>query len=202
MSSEDNGMLKAVAAKSIVLEQPQQNMPGFDKIRQVTERDVPKVLDLVRSIILFTPQEIEVIAAILRSYLKQERKWYECLCFKEGNTVLGFACYAPAVITTGTYDILWMAVTPTYQGKGIGSALLRHIEHQLQGEGVRLINIETSSQRSYARTRKFYENHGYKRVAFIRDYYRPGDGKVVYAKYFDAPINSATIPSLSLVVTA
>ena len=170
----------------------------FDKIHPVYKRDVSKILTMVRLIDLFTPEEVDVIDYILKSFLQPRHNWYKCLCYKEGNNVLGFACYAPAAITIGTFDILWMAVSPTSQGKGVGGTMLRYIEQALQKQDARLIGIETSSQKKYAQTRKFYEKNGYKRVAYIRDYYSPGDGKVVYAKYFLAS-NCQTSPAQSLV---
>ena len=179
-----------------------EHAPGFERIQNVTKRDVSKVLSLARSIHLFTIEEVDLIDWILKSYLRQDRKWYEFLCYKEGNNVCGFASFAPAAITTGTFEILWMAVAPTHQGQGVGGTLLKFIEHQLERKNARLINIETSSQKSYAQTRKFYEKHGYKRVAFIRDYYRPGDGKVVYAKYLEVPVTFVPMPAQSLVVPA
>ena len=41
---------------------------------------------------------------------------------------------------------------------------------------------ETSSTERYAPTRTFYLRSGFREVANIADFYRAGDGKVVYEK--------------------
>ena len=48
--------------------------------------------------------------------------------------------------------------------------------------GGRLLLIETSSKPNYAPTIEFYKRNGYHLEARIRDYYRPGDDKLIFAK--------------------
>jgi ribosomal protein S18 acetylase RimI-like enzyme len=45
--------------------------------------------------------------------------------------------------------------------------------------------IETSSQPKYLPTRKFYEKLGYREMARIPDFYRPGDDRVIFGKYLE-----------------
>ena len=48
----------------------------------------------------------------------------------------------------------------------------------------RLIVVETSSRKEYDKTRRFYEKTlAYATAAWIKDFYKPGDDKVVYVKY-------------------
>ena len=82
----------------------------------------------------------------------------------------------------GIWNLLFIAVRPDLQGRGRGSALLRHIEQALRERGARLLLIETSGLGTFERTRAFYRKHGYDEEARIRDYYRPGDDKVVFRK--------------------
>ena len=42
--------------------------------------------------------------------------------------------------------------------------------------------MDTSQRTEYASTRAFYESCGYLQEAVLRDFYAPGDGKVVYCK--------------------
>jgi hypothetical protein len=44
------------------------------------------------------------------------------------------------------------------------------------------IYIETSSRDQYKTTRAFYEACGYRKEAVLRDFYSPGDDKVIYVK--------------------
>jgi hypothetical protein len=42
--------------------------------------------------------------------------------------------------------------------------------------------IDTSGRAQYQPTRAFYERMGYSRYEVVRDFYAPGDDKVVYRK--------------------
>jgi hypothetical protein len=49
-------------------------------------------------------------------------------------------------------------------------------------KGERVLIIETSGVPSFEPTRAFYRNHGYAEEARIREFYGPGDDKVVFWK--------------------
>jgi ribosomal protein S18 acetylase RimI-like enzyme len=80
-----------------------------------------------------------------------------------------------------------MAVDPTVQGSGIGSALISAMETRLAA-AARLIMIDTSGRGDYAATRAFYQSRGYSIAAVIPDFYAPGDDQVIFSK----PLESAT----------
>jgi len=42
--------------------------------------------------------------------------------------------------------------------------------------------VETSSQETYGGTIQFYEKTGYELVGKIKEYYKPGDDKLIFAK--------------------
>jgi hypothetical protein len=48
--------------------------------------------------------------------------------------------------------------------------------------GARRIYADTSSRPQYEPTRRFYEACGYRREAFLADFYAPGDGKIIFGK--------------------
>jgi ribosomal protein S18 acetylase RimI-like enzyme len=89
----------------------------------------------------------------------------------------------PTPATEGTFDLYWVAVEPSVQGKGIGRALDDHACDLIRGMSGRLIIAETSSLPRYGKTREFYVRRGYRELARIAHYYRPGDDLVVYGKY-------------------
>jgi ribosomal protein S18 acetylase RimI-like enzyme len=97
------------------------------------------------------------------------------------GTLAGWICWGPTPCTLGTYDLYWMAVDPAIQGTGVGSALLREMEHRLAGLA-RLIVVETAGRPDYQGTRRFYEARGYRATATISDFYAPGDDQVVFVK--------------------
>ena len=98
------------------------------------------------------------------------------------NELTGYACWGPTPGTTGTCDLYWIAVDPEWQGRGIGTQLVREVERRLRAEGCRLVVVETSSRADYGPTRRFYERRGYTRAAAIPGYYAPGDDLVIYTK--------------------
>jgi ribosomal protein S18 acetylase RimI-like enzyme len=77
-----------------------------------------------------------------------------------------------------------MAVAPAEQGRGRGKELVRWLEGEVAKRDGRMIVIETSSQPKYHGTRQFYIDLGYQEVARVPNFYRTGDDRVVYAKYF------------------
>jgi ribosomal protein S18 acetylase RimI-like enzyme len=99
--------------------------------------------------------------------------------------VTGYVCYGPTPATEGTYDLYWIAVAPQIQGQGIGRDLLNYVETAVQMKHGHLIIIETSSQEKYWPTRNFYLRNGYTIAAQIKDFYRPGDDRVIFVKYFN-----------------
>jgi ribosomal protein S18 acetylase RimI-like enzyme len=94
----------------------------------------------------------------------------------------GYACYGATPGTDRTYDLYWIAVHPEHRGTGSGSRLLGEVERRLRDRGARLLVVETSARISYAQTRSFYEHRGYREHARLRDFYAPGDDRVIYAK--------------------
>jgi len=69
-----------------------------------------------------------------------------------------------------------------HQGLGLGKELLRRTENLITERGGTLAYIETSSRKQYRPTHKFYESCGYRREAFLKNFYAKDDGKIIYAK--------------------
>ncbi len=92
------------------------------------------------------------------------------------------AYYAPERMTEGTWNVLAIAVHPASQGRGYGTALMRHIEEVLAARGARVLLVETSGVPEFERTRAFYRDLDYDEEARIRDFYAAGDDKVVFRK--------------------
>ncbi|MCX9146282.1 GNAT family N-acetyltransferase [Erythrobacter sp. WG] len=94
----------------------------------------------------------------------------------------GVAYTVPEPLTEGTWNTLLICVDPEAHGRGIGTALMRHIEAELAAEGARILLVETSGTPDFLRTRGFYDMLGHDREARIRDYYSVGDDKVIFRK--------------------
>jgi GNAT superfamily N-acetyltransferase len=155
-------------------------------IRPLRARDKEPVLALVRATDFFTPDEIGVAEELIDVYLgRPEQKDYDVVVAEnEQGGPAGYMTWGPTPLAEGAYDLYWMAVAPSEQGRGRGKELVRWLEAEVGGRHGRVIIIETSSHPKYHGTRQFYIDLGYKEVARVPDFYRAGDDRVIYAKYF------------------
>lgn len=157
------------------------------KIRAMMEGDRQAVQEVVRSTGIFTAQGETVAMESIDTYLSQsdQPEDYEVdVVENSAGTAVGFVCYGPTPLTEGTMDLYWLAVHASNQKQGFGKALLNWVEKVAAERKTRLILIETSSSAPYSATRRFYERMGYAETARVHDFYRPGDDRIIYSKYF------------------
>ncbi len=155
-------------------------------IRPMQPADKQPVLALVRATGMFTPAEVDVAEELIDVYLgvPEQPDYRVVVVENERRDVVGYLTWGPTAMAEDVYDLYWMAVSPSEQGKGRGKELVRWLEAEVKTRRGRMLIIETSSQPRYHPTRQFYINLGYKEVARIPDYYKPGDDRVIYAKSF------------------
>jgi ribosomal protein S18 acetylase RimI-like enzyme len=134
---------------------------------------------------VFSPEEVECVDEIWEEYLAQgsERSGYYFLVEKEADHILGYACYGPRSLTSGTFDLYWIAVDPDARGGGIGRKLLSASEDAVRELGGRLLVLETSGLPAYVPTRGFYLSNGYTLEATLKDFYKEGDDLVIFTKH-------------------
>jgi ribosomal protein S18 acetylase RimI-like enzyme len=154
-------------------------------VRPLTNADRELVIDIIKATRFFVPDEIKVAEELIDIYLSQPgQQDYQIVVAEDGKgKVTGYMTYGPTPLTEGTWDLYWIAVSPEVQGQGYGQLLVRYLENEVKKKGGRLVMIETSSQPKYLPTRKFYEKLGYREMARIPDFYRPGDDRVIFGKY-------------------
>lgn len=155
-------------------------------VRPMTERDRERVLDIIRSTGMFTADEIQVAGELIDIFLDRpgQRDYVVVVAEDENGRLAGYLTYGPTPLTEGTYDLYWMAVAPEVQGRGFGRELVLWLEQQVGAAGGRLVLIETSSQPKYEKTRRFYLGLGYQEASRIPDFYKAGDDRITYTKYF------------------
>ncbi len=133
----------------------------------------------------FNAEEQEIGVSLVRERLEQgEASLYFFQFAQENDQVLGYTCFGPIPGTEVSYDLYWIAVDPNFQNKGIGGQLLQHTEAEIVHRGGKRIYIETSSRPLYVPTRSFYSHHGYILEGQLKDYYAPGDDKLLYVKWW------------------
>ncbi len=155
-------------------------------IRPMEPYDKEPVMALIGATGFFMPAEVDVAEELIDAYLEDpEQKDYRIVVVEnDQKDAVGYLTWGPTPLAEDAYDLYWMAVAPSEQGKGRGKVLVRWLEDEVRRRDGRMIIIETSSQPKYHGTRQFYIDLDYKEVARVPDYYRAGDDRVIYAKYF------------------
>lgn len=131
----------------------------------------------------FLPREVVIAEELIDAFLTSPQKsGYFILVAEIDGKVAGYVCYGETPLTEGTWDIYWIAVDRTHQGKGIGASLMKETENKIRESHGRLAIIETSSKSNYNKTRRFHISQGYSEIALVPDFYAIGDGKVIMVK--------------------
>lgn len=148
------------------------------------KEDREAILRVMHSTDMFNSEEVVVAEEMMDSYIQQpnQRDYYMVVIENEKKEIVGYMSYGPTPLTKGTYDVYWLAVSPSYQRRGYGKKLIEWLERKVKNEQGRMIIIETSSQPKYESSRQFYRDIGYEEVARIADFYKPGDDRIIYAK--------------------
>lgn len=150
---------------------------------RVTSADEARVRELVALTGFFTAEEIEIAAELVRERLARgAESGYEFVLAEMGGKLAGYACHGPIAGSDVSHDLYWIAVHPELFGRGIGEIVLRRVEEAVRAAGGRLLYADTSSSGKYAATRAFYTAQGFRQAAVLADFYRAGDGKVVFEK--------------------
>ena len=157
--------------------------PSFE-IRAPLEEEGQAIVSVAKKIKHFSHEDINCIEDLWKESLHSDTDpdRYHFIIAKNAKQVLGFACYGHRPLTEGTYDFYWLGVDPTFQKKGIGRALIEQVENEIRDKKGYLLIIETSSLEAFSLPRAIYISFGYQLVAQIPDFYKPGDGLVIYTK--------------------
>ena len=152
--------------------------------KHITIEDIERVKQITLSTGFFRDDEIDVAAELVTEAFNngQGQSGYFFLFSMTENITTAYVCYGPTPCTIGTYDLYWIVVDNKFRGNGIGKILMNQTEKELIASNARKLYIETSSTDKYLPTRKFYEKCGYTEEARLKDFYSPGDNKVIYSK--------------------
>ena len=141
----------------------------------------------------FTPEEVATALELIDEWLELgEHSGYLTYVLEsevgEAKEVLGYVTFGPTPLTESTYDLYWIAVDKSKHRGGVGKRLMKFTEEEVARRGGRLLLIETSSQETYGGTIQFYERTGYELVGKIKEYYKPGDDKLIFVKRLAVPV--------------
>jgi ribosomal protein S18 acetylase RimI-like enzyme len=156
------------------------------EIRALQADDVPRLIEFTRSCGYFRPDEVEIATELLSEALRDgPAGHYQVLVAEIEGRPVGWSCHGRVPLTDATFDLYWIVVAPAAQRAGIGRTLLSAIEKKIDSESARWLLAETSSTDQYKSTRQFYLRCGFMEVSQIDDFYRPGDGRVIFGKRID-----------------
>ncbi|MBI2330991.1 MAG: GNAT family N-acetyltransferase [Chloroflexi bacterium] len=148
------------------------------------EADGMQIQDITARAGVFSQEEVTCVGEVWEEYqnLGAEGCGYNFIVYREGEQVLGFACYGPRDLTDGVFDLFWIAVDPNARRSGVGRSLLTASEEAVRRSGGRMLIAETSGTPHYESTRKFYLDMGYNAEAVIKDFYTEGDDLAIFVK--------------------
>ena len=148
--------------------------------------DAVAVGELVTATGFFSAEETAVAVELVDETLVRGRaSGYEFVFADrpgDAGGLLGYTCYGLIPATHSSFDLYWIAVAPGHQGRGLGAELLRESERLARASGATQMYVDTSGREQYTPTRAFYERMGYTKAAVLRDFFAPGDDKVIYVR--------------------
>ncbi len=154
-------------------------------VRAAVAGDLPGLKTVIDATGLFPSSMLDdMMASYLGDSCEAAEFW---LASVDDGKVSGVAYCARERMTTGTWNLLLIAVHPECQGRGRGAAMMQHVEAKLAAGGERILLVETSALPEFETTRSFYKKLGYHEEARIRDFYQAGEDKIVFRKTIAAP---------------
>lgn len=136
-------------------------------LRQMTENDLPQVLELQRELAFQDWNEKQFLSEIRASYA------YCVICEDDGK-LLGYAIFH---LLGPDSELLSIATRTSEQRKGIGSQLLKAGLDKLTESGDQcFLEVRDGN----AKARAFYEKHGFKLYSVRKKYYSDGEDAALY----------------------
>jgi len=151
---------------------------------EITRADRTALEKILSSSGYFYDFEIEVALSLADETTdkSQESSGYYWVRLLENGEVTGFACFGPNPSSLHSWDLYWIAIQEEHRKKHYGTLILKSAEERIGSLGGKIVWIETSGRTLYEPTRHFYLKNGYELEATLREFYGPGDDKLIYRK--------------------
>lgn len=164
--------------------------PGYDGKQEVVRPAIADDAEQIRALALdngmFAPEEMAGFDEGIRLYLSgaaDDQRWI--VVSSAAGVLAGAAYFAPEPFGDRVWNLYFLAVHPAGHRHGTGSTLIDHVQQALRAEGgdvARVLVVETSSTEQYEAARRFYVRQGFDREAVVREFYGPGDDKIIFWK--------------------
>lgn len=150
---------------------------------EVRPEDIAAIPALVAETGVFSPPEIDIAGELVAERLRDGPDCgYHFVLAERDGVLAAYACFGPIPGTEGSFDLYWISARPSFHRSGLAREALRRAEQAAVALGARRMFIDTSSTPPYEPARALYRALGYEQVALLPDFYRPGDGKTIFAK--------------------
>lgn len=128
--------------------------------------------------------EVDIALSLLDEAIEagQEESGYYWIKLVNDEKVIGFAVFGPNPCSTTSWDLYWLAVHEKERNKHLGVMLLKEVEKCVKDMEGKILWIETAGRPLYEPTRHFYLKNEYELSATLKEYYGPGDDKLVFRK--------------------
>lgn len=148
----------------------------------INAADRASIESITRSSGYFTDTEVKVALGVFDEALASPGGSYHYILAEDDGETVGYACFGKDEQSESSYELYWIAVADSCRGAGVGKLLLAAVERAIRAGGTAQLFIETAGREQYLPTRQFYEHQGYRQVAWLDDYFAPGDARVIFAK--------------------
>ncbi len=152
-------------------------------IRRARDTDVHALVEL--TVLAFVPvfdsfRDLlgpAIYAKIWPDWQKTQREAVESFCNDPGDQVVLVAEVEGSVVGLVVYrqqagaskaEVLFLAVHPDYQNRGIGTQLNECALQEMRSGGAELAVVETGGEASHAPARRSYEKAGYTALPLVR----------------------------------
>lgn len=145
------------------------------QLREMTESDLPQVLELQRELAFQDWDEKQFLSEIRASYAYCVVCEEDCGCSNSANrALLGYAIFH---LLGSDSELLSIATRESEQRKGIGSQLLQAGLNKLTENGDQcFLEVRVGN----AKARAFYEKHGFMLYNTRKKYYSDGEDAALY----------------------
>ena len=155
------------------------------RIRDAAGGDLEQIKEIAVAAGMFSDEEVVFFDEMFAGALDGSMDGHQWIVAESAAGIVGAAQFAPEPFADRMWNLYFLAVDPSVQGTGAGTALMGHAEAELSARGdevARTLIVETSSTDQYVGARSFYAGLGYDHEATIREFYGPDDDKVVFWK--------------------
>jgi len=132
----------------------------------------------------FRPCELEILEEVLKDAFSDPAKGYIFVESRERGSIAAFAVFGRSPMTDWAWDLYWIVVGKSLQGRGFGRRILEDLEEiAVSFTGRVILRVETSGRQDYEGQRHFYLRTGFRETGRIPDFYAAGDDLVTYCKF-------------------